>query len=300
MSGMVARAAQFTRTGFELGERGALYSARAEFLRALEVIAQCQDAQLEMAVYTKGLAAGMTALREANDFGARRSVTQEVDVAFLAESHRTPVLKGARAEGLTPMAAQGRYYTYAQEQLAAAAGMEPVGSMALYGLGKVTALMPSAGKLNQLECTGQAMACFQAALLCDPNNFRAAHELGVVLAQNGRLEQARDMFLRVVAISPNVATWQNLAVIHDRLGQRALASAARAEAKQSAGATAAGGNPAVHWVDARTFAQTTSPTDGLMPSSSSRQQGSAAPVNNSQTKPNNASARIPVGPAPRR
>ena len=232
---------------------------------------------------------------------ARRSVTQEVDVAFLVQSHRTPILKGNRVGGLTPMAAQGRYYTYAQEQLAAAAGREPVGSIALYGLGKVTAHMASAGKSKRLEGGGQAMTYFQAALLCDPNNFRAAHELGVALAQNGRLDQARDLFLRVIAIAPNAASWQNLSVVHERLGQQQLAIAARAEAQQLTGPSATAGKPAVRWVDARAFSQTTSPTDGLMASTPQRQSGSPSQSNEPRIEgPAASSARLPNTRPPRR
>ena len=74
-----------------------------------------------------------------------------------------------------------------------------------------------------LEQTGQAIALFRAALIAGPQNYQAANELGVMLAENGQLELARDLLIRSVAVSPQVTTWKNLAVVHKRAGEGDLA-----------------------------------------------------------------------------
>ena len=79
------------------------------------------------------------------------------------------------------------------------------------------------------------MVYYQAALLADDRNFRAGNELGVLLAKCGKLERAKQMFLRSLAISPQPATWHNLAKIHERLGETKLAAAARAHVGGASG-----------------------------------------------------------------
>src|SRR5262249_884659 len=70
MNAVLANADDFTRNGFDLAKRGALYSARARFVQALQLIAQAQDAEQETRLYTKALAAGLTAMKESRDFVA--------------------------------------------------------------------------------------------------------------------------------------------------------------------------------------------------------------------------------------
>jgi tetratricopeptide (TPR) repeat protein len=203
--------------------------------------------------------------------------------------HKTTILKNARAEDLTLIFAAQRYYTYAQEQLSATASQEMIGSMALYGLGKVALTSPSSNKPSQLECTARAMSLYQAALMAQPNNFRAANELGVVMAQTGQLERARDMLVRSVTLSPQPTAWKNLAVVYFRLGDRLQAERAQSQALalERAGQNTTG--PAVQWVDASTFARLAPAGDGLMPLASA-----TPPVTQRSTQP----AADSVKPAP--
>ena len=57
--------------------------------------------------------------------------------------HRTPVIKTEPLDALSPVIAQRRYYTFAQEQLALAAAGERASSLALYGLAKTAAQIES-------------------------------------------------------------------------------------------------------------------------------------------------------------
>jgi hypothetical protein len=264
MAAVVRRADQRVRHGYQLAQRGALYSARSEYVAALQLIAQANDAQQGNQYFSSALAAGLAALKESSDFVRQNPRKPHTDVAAIVGRHRTSILKDGVGMALTPRAAAQRYYTYAQEQLAIAAAAETTGAMALFGLGKV-ALDPAGNRGAQaVERTAQAMALYQASLLADPQNYRAANELGVLVADSGGLERSRDLFVKSVSLSRQPAAWRNLAVVHARLGEKQLASAAQAQAValEQAGVT---NTPNVKWVDPATFSRTVPVTDSMVP-----------------------------------
>lgn len=261
---VVRRADMRVRHGFQLAQRGALYSARSEYVAALQLIAQANDAEQSNQYFSTALAAGLAALKESSDFVRQNPRKPHTDVAAIVGRHRTSILKDGPGMALTPRAAAQRYYTYAQEQLAIAAAGETTGAMALFGLGKV-AIDPAGNRGSQaLERTAQAMTLYQASLLADPRNYRAANELGVLVADSGGLPRARELFVSSVSLSPQPATWRNLAVVHARLGEKQLADAAGAQAValEQAGVT---NSPSVKWVDPATFSRTVPVTDSMVP-----------------------------------
>ncbi len=130
------------------------------------MIAVAQDIEQHTQAYSRALAAGRTALVEARQFGAH-GVAVDVDLAPLVEIHRTPVLKQELLDQLSPVLAQQRYYTYAQAQLALAAGGESSAAEALFGLGKSAPQAQPEGASASLSVTGEQVACYQAALLAD-------------------------------------------------------------------------------------------------------------------------------------
>jgi tetratricopeptide (TPR) repeat protein len=275
MTAVAQRANERVRHGFQLAERGALLSARAEFIAALQLIAQASDAQQGTQFYGKALTAGLVALKESNDFIRRDAGQAEVEVAQVATAHKTPILKSELVGSYTPMTAAQRYDAYAQEQLAAAAAQEITGSMALFGLGKVAAALQRSQPSQQLESNAHAMLLFQAALMVDARNYRAANELGVLSAENGNLSRARALLIHSVSLSPQVAAWHNLAVVHARLGEQQLAAQARARASGLA-QTGRGTRSAVQWVDATMFAGLAPASEGLLPPATTARPGQAA------------------------
>ena len=91
----------------------------------------------------------------------------------------------------------------------------------------------------------------------------AANDLGVLLAQCGNYAEARTMLEHSLSLSPQSATWHNLAVVYGQLGQTALARQADQQAAMLQQAEAArrrtspaAANNSVQWVDPQTFAQT--------------------------------------------
>ncbi len=263
------RAGEGVRVGYELAHRGALYSAQSEFAAALRVIAQALDAQENGSRHAASLDAGLAALDESDDFLAgASSSTSTVDVAAVVAKHRTPVMKDAAAEDLTPITALQRYYTYAQEQLAAAVEHEPAASNALYGMGKVQTTLQST-RTSSLSDGPKAIALHQAALLVDQRNFMAANELGVLMARCGRYDAARAALSHSVSISPQPAVWRNLAAVHERLGENSLAANAKAAAESATRSVAQSPSAAhtlqqpVVWLEPTAFAQSARPQADL-------------------------------------
>lgn len=259
---MAARDAdEHTRRAFELAGRRAYYAARAEFFLALRIVAQALDQAEGTAIHSRALSAGITALAEAGDFvpGPGR-LEADVDTAALIHMHRTPVLKEALPGPPTPLAAVQAYLTFAQQQLAAAADQEVAGAMALYGLGKLYSTLETGLPVAERLARPKAVAFYQAALLANRGHYMASNDLGVLLAQSSRYEDARLALEHSVAIQPTAAGWRNLMVVYAALGRLDLAAQAErhwAAALQAEtarlGRNPLSPQPAVQWVDAETF-----------------------------------------------
>jgi len=252
------RARKGIERGFHLAERGAVFSARAEFIRALRVMTQALDTRAGGSDHSRALAEGLTALEEATDFmppGA--ALEADLDLPAIVDGHETPVLQVKVSERLTALAALQAYFNYAQQRLATAAGREPAAAEALYALGRLNAEPNS--RLSPPGLTAaRAMTLHQAALVADPNNFRAANELGVLMARLGKWKAARQFLRRSVAVQPQAETWRNLAVVHRHLGENELATLALNEERLARQARQRNPQPLasrapVRWVDASQF-----------------------------------------------
>ena len=276
---VLQQAYAFSRRAFELADRGAHYSARAEFTGALRLVAEALDVQQQTTHYTRSLAAGIAAIKEADDFSPQ-SQRGQIDLARTIAGHATPLLKNQSLDGLSPLVARQRYLSYAKEQLSAASGMLPACSLALFGMGQVTLQSAPRDPAAQLAATGRAMVWHQAALQADPRNFRSANELGVLLAKNGDAAGARTMFEQSLSVSSQPPVWANLAEVQQRLGNTQHAAYSRQQAELvSRSGSAAGLASSIRWVDPTTFARTggadvlTAPT----PSVKQPQETAAAP-----------------------
>jgi tetratricopeptide (TPR) repeat protein len=274
--------------GYELANRGALFAARGEFVAALRLVAQGLDSERQTSIHSRALSAGLTALREVQDFlPAGSKVEAELDLPTIIVSHRTPVLKGG-AEDVRPLAALRCYFTFAQEQLAAAEGREVAGSIALCALGKLHAALARQKRLEIQAPEPKAVAYFQAALLVCPRNSLASHELGVLLAQCGNPANARPMLEHSVGLCRTATGLRNLAVVYQQLGLARQASetlqqselARQAEtARMKALRTSADGM--VQWVDQDLLARSGSlpadlPPPGAKPNPSAPAANTAA------------------------
>ena len=253
----VARQADaHARYGFELAGRKALFSAKAEFVMALRLLAQGLDAEYRTQAHSRTLAAGLIAIDEADDFIPQgSSLEADLDLPAIIRAHRTPVLHGAACEKLSPVGAIDCYLTFAQQQLGFAAGGEVAGSIALYGLGKLHKTMAEEAVTGVRGARSAAMVYYQASLLALPQNYLAANDLGVLLAQSGRYEGARAALERSVSICPEPSACHNLAVVYSQLGQHEAARQATLLAEKSDAGRPNSAAEAVQWVDPAKFAQ---------------------------------------------
>lgn len=267
-----------TRRGMELAGRKAYFSARAELVVALRMLAQALDAEHQTKRHSLALVAGWRALREADDFmPAGSRLEAELDLSDIIRSHRTPVLKEAPVESLTPLTSLRCYFTFAQEQLATSVGEELAGSMALHGLGSVHRVMAAKGIASVRAARPKAMVCYQAALLASPQNYMASNELGVLFARGGRNEDARAALEHSVSVVPHSAGWHNLTVVYRQLGQSALAEHAAGQYRAiDPTQTALRGRPRptsrkqVEWVDPSRFVHSHAGASGALEPTASR------------------------------
>lgn len=261
------RAEEAIRHAFALARRGATYSARTELIETLRMLAEALDLQAKSREHSDALKRGFRALQEAEDF-QQRGLAADLDMEVLIAAHQTPVLKHSDLSNLTPLVALQRYYTYAQQQLIVAGGGQATASVALYGLGRLQTI---GNEEDADEVAPQAMVFHQAALMVDPMNYKAANELGVLLARFGQYGQARDMLVHSVRVRPQPESWHNLAEVHEQLGEHELARRAAYEGKLAARHGNSVDSP-VRWVEPAALAGITGPSAAAQPPAAAPEQ----------------------------
>jgi len=240
---------------YAMANRNAIYVARQELIEVLRMISQAKDAQRGTPARSQALAAGIRALREAEDFAPRGTQLEaELDIGVLCASHRTPVAQQGTSAQVLPRFVMDRYFRYAQLQLAMSVAGEPAGSMALHALGKIHSQLGRVEPGKNRLADRRAIAYQQAALFAHDQNYLAAHELGVLLATSGHFAEAELLLKNVAADQPNAVVYRNLARVQEKLGQPAQALANRDHARQLSQHGATGTNN-VQWVSPDQFAQ---------------------------------------------
>lgn len=245
------------QAGFELGKSGAVYAARAKFVEVLRKVALAKDAAEGSSRCATALAEGLRKLDEADDFIPKGDALEaELDVAAIANSHGVRLV--SEAGSTAPSEAIAQYSQHSAACLAEAVAGEPAGSMALYGLGKSYARLEAQG--GDATAGRKSLVMYRAAVDAHAQNFLAANELGVRLAQGGRYEQASQV-LRTAAAQPGaIATVHaNLAAIEEKLGREQTAVAAKRHSERLAQHERAAGEVSrrhgVEWVDPNAFRQ---------------------------------------------
>ena len=219
------RADQRIDRGFDLASRGAIYAARAEFIRALEMIGFARDGMPQSTGYHDAIVAGLTALDEVDDLlRPTTTLTTSLDLAGVVAAHKTPVCKDAPADRLTPVIAARQYCEYGQQALLHGCLGFPAASRALYGLGRVE--LAVAESANGSIGGPKVMVILETALRVDPNHHAAANELGVLLTTYGQHVKAKDVLLQSVRARPTAEAWYNLRAVCERLGEHQEAQVA--------------------------------------------------------------------------
>ena len=260
------RAMEHIEYGNSLAMRGAGHAAKQEFLQALHIVAESNDAQRQSRQSTTSLASGLLALEEAADFLGDMQM-QDRNLATMIGSHRSRVLSEQEARSLSPIQAMQAYYYFAEQRFSDAGGASPTASLALYSLGKLllSPTQPSNGG-HPIDQT-KAMVMFRSSLATDSTNHRSANELGVLMARNGRFQQSKELLLSSLRNQPTQEAWKNLAKVHENLGETALASLARSEETALSHSNQLAANQQkARWVTSQTFEQQAAQSQAFAPS----------------------------------
>ena len=218
--GTLQRCVNHIEQGRSLARRRAAYAAREEFFAALRVIAQSHDAQTKSKAYTSALSRAIVALNEVDDFFAERTHSgMDIDVLTVIEGHETKVIPKQIAQNMSSLDAIQVYFDYSRQTLHEALGNGPAASEALYSLGKLFTLSATHQLSGNPFDYAKATVMHHAALDCDSQNYRSSNELGVLMARNGRLEKARNLFRDSLVVKQVPDTWRNLAMVHQKLAQ---------------------------------------------------------------------------------
>jgi tetratricopeptide (TPR) repeat protein len=245
------RAVKHIEYGKTLARRGAKSSAKQEFMAALSIIAQDFDVQRGSMDHSQALRRGILALKESEEFVVNESESQiGMDVGSLIESHQCGAISKEAAVGLNALQALQRYFGFAQMEIENGVGKNLISAEALYCLGRLHTLGDGVagiqeGKLDR----ARAMVYHRAALSCDPNNYRSANELGVLLAEFGELDESIEVLKASLRIHPTSSTWSNLAKVHQRLNQQQLADLATTESQRTLPNPSGG----IQWLESQQF-----------------------------------------------
>jgi tetratricopeptide (TPR) repeat protein len=240
---------------FALAKRGASFAARQELIEVLRKISQAKDTREGTRTRSASLAAGLRALEEAEDFAPRGTQLEaELALEIVCASHRTPLARDLDLNTMLPSQMMERYNRYAQIKLAVAVAGEPAGSMALHTLGKLNSQLKATEPEQHPLATRRAVAFQQAALLAHNENYLAAHELGLLLAETGHFPEATHLLAQVATQQPNAMVYRNLARIHQASGDSAQAQMCRAEGDRLA-QMGRGPQSNIDWVSRQDFSR---------------------------------------------
>jgi tetratricopeptide (TPR) repeat protein len=245
--------------GKSLSRRGAAFAARQEFYSSLRILAQAHDTQAGGTAYTQALRDAIIALKEAEDFIVSDTETQiGLNVDAVVEGHSTKLISATEASNMTAIEAMQRYFAFASSQLRVSSGQNAVAAEALYCLGKLHTVQAKFGTNASKLDIAKAIVFHQAAIASDGSNFRSANELGVLMANSGRLQESQDMLKRSLQIQQLPQAWKNLAVVHQRSGQDQLAQLAQKEFLISSQQNSTGmSDNTIRWVETAQFNQGT-------------------------------------------
>lgn len=198
---------------FDLAQRGATSSAGAEFQAVLGLCALELDSRSGGTSRRDALRQGLIALSEADQFGGDQVDWRESgDVRAIAAGHSTPILRQQETSAIDSIQAVQAYYTYAEERLSYACGGLAGSSLAFYGMGRTIAVPDT----DVAHAAGKAALYHRVALAIAPQNVLAGNELGVLLVQHGRLEEAEKLFQQCVATNGSSVSRQNLLAVYAR------------------------------------------------------------------------------------
>ena len=210
-----ARAKKRIQYGESLSRRRSFYAAREEFILALLLITNSHETDSTHHAYADRLTQALTAMDEINDFSAMRN-SGGYDHRFqqTIHSHKTQLFAGADLTTISPRKAIDLYCGFAQSRIEQAIGFSVAGSEALHALGKLESMTPNANPQNASTSQSKAIVFYRAALSVNPANALCANDLGVLLFNMGRLNEAEEALRLSLEPVQSRLVWRNLASVH--------------------------------------------------------------------------------------
>lgn len=252
--GVQIKVVQHIEYGKSLARRGATFGAQKEFQSALRLVAQAIDYKNNSRELTSRLSSAFLALREADDFYFAQSEHEGiVDVLTIGKRHDSDILTEEMLSQMTPVDAMQAYYNYVQDQFIVCGGKTVVAGEALYCLGKLFVVKSkSVVDGSQLD-NAKAIVHHRSAIGCDSRNYKSANELAVLLAKAGRMKQAKNLLVHSLKVKQIPRAWENLAFIHQQLGEAKLAELAFTEFQRTLEAPPATNQ--IQWIAPDQFAR---------------------------------------------
>jgi len=246
--------------GGSLARRNATRLAKQEFFSGLSLLAEHADQSRGATEHLTALREGFLALEEAADFESHSQLRQ-VQVQVMAQKHETPIIRAGYFTTDSHSQARTAYLLYAKSRIEFALGTQPLAGELLYSLGKLSlANHEFNSKTDNLEFMRASML-FESALVVNPEHEKSANELAVIRAKNGDWQAARQLLQRAVVLRPDfLEAWQNLAKVHQRMGEQDLAQLAGAQVEYLSQFLAEQGS--VRMVSNAEFAATAAAMDG--------------------------------------
>lgn len=215
---------------FDLAQRGAVFTAGAEFRSVLGLFALELDARDGGTAHRSALREGFLALDEADDFSGKEvDWRNSADVRHLAGGHITPLLRDKETP-VDAISAVQSYYAFAETRLAFACQEMPGSSLAFYGLGRTVTDQGA----DVPHATGKGTVLQRVALRIAPDNVLAGNELGVLLARHGHLNEAEHVFKQCIARDARPEAWRNLSIVYARNGNQSASLAAMEQSESLA------------------------------------------------------------------
>lgn len=251
------RVRQQTEYGTTLARRGATFAARDEFVSALRMVAESLDQAYSTREFSDSLYKGFIALDEADDFVGQNSETFGMDLESICAGHQTVALAGIDLENTTPQRAMQEYYSYAEKRLAEACGSQAAAAPAFYCLAKTFTVSLATESNSSTLNIPKSIVMFRLASAVNPQDFQSRNELAVLMARNGRWQQAKQYLLESLQIKRTPAAWHNLAQVHSHLNETELANSALTEYQMTLNGvgTTNPGQPQVRWVSPQQMEQ---------------------------------------------
>jgi hypothetical protein len=205
--------------------RGAIFSARQTCWKGLEELCQVLDLHDPRGKRIESLRRALVAMREEEDFYRYSDIqlARGETLANLCFAHQTPIVRSlleqdrSSTNGFNPLIAAQHYRSYARDQLVQACDYHPWGADLLYALGKAFEKQAWEDRSRSALVHQHAELVYQAALETNPKQSLAATQLGYVLLQLDRPQEAQLVLVRSLQVAPSQASLQNLAEAYRRL-----------------------------------------------------------------------------------